>query len=121
LGLKLVTTDTKTPSPPRALGQHGLHLWQAVTSEFVIEDAGSVELLVSACQALDRAESCREQIDQVGEVIKTKTGIREHPLLKSELACRAFIARSIARLGLDVEATKAIGRPPQPLGWKGTS
>jgi hypothetical protein len=47
-----------------------------------------------------------------GEVIKAKTGWRDHPLLKHELANRAFVTRCIARLGLDVEAVKPIGRPP---------
>jgi hypothetical protein len=118
--LKLVATAApKVAPPPRPLGKHGAKLWESVNLEFKIDDAGGVELLLSACQALDRAESCREQIDAVGEVISTKTGIREHPLIKAELANRAFVARSIQRLGLDVEAVKAIGRPPSPLGWKG--
>jgi hypothetical protein len=39
------------------------------------------------------------------------------PLLKLELATRAFIMRGLARLGLDAEPLKAIGRPASQFGW----
>ena len=87
--------------------------------EYLIEDLGGCEILCSACQALDRAEFCREQIDRDGELVKTKAGPREHPLLKAELSNRAYVSRTLQRLGLDVEAVKPIGRPPRPLGWQG--
>jgi hypothetical protein len=106
-------------APPRKLGRYGTELWQRVTVEFVIEDASGIELLTLACQALDRAESCSEQISETGELIKVKNGFRENPLCKVELANRAFITRTLARLGLEHEPQKAIGRPPSPLGWKG--
>lgn len=110
--LKLVTAEAAPTNPPRKLGQHGMKLWGFVHGHYEIVDAGGVELLTLACQALDRAESCAAQIAKDGEVIRTKTGLREHPLLKIELANRAFIARTLQRLGLDVEAIKPVGRPP---------
>ena len=58
--------------------------------------------------------SSRALIDKAGEVIKTKTGIREHPLLKTELAARAFVSWSIQRLGLEFEAIR--GGPGRPGG-----
>ena len=98
--------------PPRPLGEHGRALWQAIQSEYAVEDAGGVELLAQACAALDRAEDCCTAIQKDGPVIVTANGMRDHPLLKHELANRAFVTRAIARLGLDVEAVKAVGRPP---------
>jgi hypothetical protein len=47
-------------------------------------------------------------------MIASKTGPREHPLLKQRLALRAFITRSVQRLGLNLEAVQPIGRPPGP-------
>ena len=88
-------------------------------SEYQIIDSGGLEMLTAACQQLDRAKSLREQIDRDGEIIRTKAGLREHPGLKHELAARAFVVRTLARLGLDVEAIKSVGRPPSPVGWKG--
>jgi hypothetical protein len=55
---------------------------------------------------------CRDAIDRDGELIRGKAGAKEHPLLKHELAARAFVCRTLQRLGLDVEAIKPQGRPP---------
>jgi hypothetical protein len=109
--LKLVSSNNTVRRPPRKLGKHGTQLWNAVNREVILEDAAGIEMLTLACQAVDRAESCREQIDREGEVTRTKTGAREHCLLKIELANRAFITRSLARLGLDAEPIRTIGRP----------
>ena len=98
--------------PPRPLGTHGMALWQRITDDFDISDAGAIELLTLACQALDRAESCREQIDATGEIstVNGQPG-RAHPLLRDELANRAFVTKALERLGLTTEPTKAVGRP----------
>jgi hypothetical protein len=117
--LELVKSEPSAQSqgkPPRRLGEHGLKLWRAVIAEYQIVDAGGIEMLCSACQALDRAEVMREQIDATGELIQTKTGLRDNPLLKHELAARAFVVRTLHKLGLDVEAIKPIGRPGSPVG-----
>jgi phage terminase small subunit len=116
--LSLVTGEQPAVKPPRKLGKHGAHLWKTVLDEYQIEDAGGVEMLASACQALDRAERCREAIDNEGEMIRTKAaGPRDHPLLKHELAARSFVVRMLQRLGLNMEAIKPTGRPPRGLGW----
>jgi len=107
-----MTKAKPPPKPPRKLDPHGSALWAAVHSEYRIEDAGGVELLALAAQSLDRAESCRVRIDKDGELIETAGGPKDHPLLKHELAARAFVARTLQRLGLDVEPTRSIGRPP---------
>ena len=52
-------------------------------------------------------------------VLRTKSGIREHPALRCELASRSFCVRTLARLGLDYEPVKAVGRPPSAYGFKG--
>jgi hypothetical protein len=46
-----------------------------------------------------------------GEVIRTKTGFRDHPLLKHELGARNFVCRTLSRLGLNVEPVRGPGRP----------
>ena len=98
--------------PPRDLGRHGTTLWNGVMSEYQIRDIGGVEILAQVCAALDTAEQCAEQIRTDGVTILTKTGLREHPSLKHELAARAFICRNLQRLGLNIETIKPVGRPP---------
>jgi hypothetical protein len=52
------------------------------------------------------------QIDQDGEIVSTKSGPREHPLLRGELQGRSFIVRTLGRLGVTEETLKPVGRPP---------
>ena len=103
-------------SPPRKLGKHGRSLWDAVMAEYRIDDRGGMELLVQACAAADRVEALAERINSDGEVIHTRTGPKAHPALRDELAGRAFIVRTLERLGLNLETVKPVGRPAGGLG-----
>jgi phage terminase small subunit len=109
--LSLVDGRSKN-SPPRALGKAGQALWDRVLADFDVADAAGVELLTLACEATDRAESLRRQIDETGEIIHTRSGLRDNPLLRHELAARAFVTRTLCRLGLNSEPLRAPGRPP---------
>jgi hypothetical protein len=117
--LTLLKSPHPGPVPPRKLGKDGVALWHAIMAEYAIDDAGGVAVLLLACEALDRAQACRQQIDRDGLVLRTRAGARDHPALKHELANRAFVVRTLHRLGLDVEAIKPIGRPPDKIGWSG--
>jgi hypothetical protein len=115
--LTVVTADAPAPTanqPPRPLGHHGLKLWASICAEYQIEDPGGRELLCLACESLDRASSLREAIARDGEMIRSKSGMRENPALKVELACRAFIVRTLVRLGLNIAdpPLREPGRPP---------
>ena len=109
--IKLVTSTANGTQPPRKLGEQGMSLWATIMSEYDISDRGGIEILVQLCLALDRAEQCAEVITEDGPTISVKGIMREHPLLKCELANRAFVCRSLQRLGLNLEAVKPIGRP----------
>ena len=117
--LSLVASETAVISPPRPLGPHGASLWQRVMREYGIADTGGIELLCQACQALDRAENLADAIARDGATIYSRTGVpRSHPSIKDELACRAFVVRTLERLGISIEAVKPPGRPPSGgLGW----
>jgi hypothetical protein len=89
--------------PPADLAATGAALWTSIQRQYQISDSGGLAMLKLACESLDRAHSCREQIDEDGEVVRSRTGIRDHPLLKHETAARSFTVRTLLRLGLDVE------------------
>lgn len=113
--LKLVpASQPDSTQPPRALGEHGLALWRTIMGEYDIADTGGREMLAQACAALDRAEECASYIARDGAVVHTKGGPKDHPGLKHELANRAFVCRTLQRLGLDVEPVRPMGRPPGP-------
>jgi hypothetical protein len=117
----IASPDTTGGSPPRHLGQHGRQLWDAVQREYGIADRGGIELLAQCCAAADTAEALAAAIARDGAVIYSRTGVpRSHPAVKDALACRAFIVKTIERLGLNVEAIKpGPGRPTSAYGWTG--
>src|SRR5437016_1664865 len=89
-------TSSTIPAPPRPLGKHGMALWEAVHDAYRIDDAGGVELLAQCCATADRAEQLAEQIERDGVAIHTKAGPpKDHPLIKHELAARAFVCRTL--------------------------
>ena len=116
----IVSPATTGGSPPRDLGQHGRKLWDAVQREYGITDRGGIELLAQACAALDRAEGLAAATATDGAIIYNRTGVpKSHPGCKDELACRAFVVRTLERLGLNVEAVRPVGRPTAKAGWSG--
>jgi hypothetical protein len=107
-----------SPPPPRNLGPDGQSLWRRVMEEYQIEDCGGVEMLAQACQGLDRAEALRREIERDGQVLRLRGTVKDHPALKHELANRAFVVRTLARLGLNFEPVKpSVGRPGNSVGW----
>lgn len=101
------------PEPPAHLGEIGADLWRGIVDQYAFDDPASYETLLQACAAADRAAACAAVIDEDGVLIRTKTGVRDHPLLKHEIAARSFVVRTLARLGLDLEPVHATrGRPP---------
>ena len=117
--LSIVSPEATGGSPPRELGQHGRKLWDEVQAAYGISDRGGVELLAQACAALDRTEALAGAIATDGAIVYTRTGVpKSHPGCKDELACRAFVVRTLERLGLNIEAVKPCpGRPPSAFGW----
>jgi hypothetical protein len=103
--------------PPRKLGKHGLTLWREIHDAYRVDDYAGIELLMQACTALDRAEALAACVARDGETIKTKTGLRIHPAVREELAARAFICRTLERLGITSEAVKSPGRPSGFTSW----
>ena len=118
--LSIVAGETTVILPPRPLGSHGAALWDRVQREFAISDCGGLELLCQACQALDRAESLAEAIARDGAVVYNRAGApRSHPSIRDELQLRAFIVKTIEKLGINFESIKPVGRPSAAIGWRG--
>ena len=93
--------------PPGTLGEAGRKLWLAIHRDFVVDDAGGLEMLAQIAAAVDRAAEYAAAIEHDGgPTIRTKTGIRDHPLIRHEIAAPNFVVRSLHRLGLDVVAPR---------------
>jgi hypothetical protein len=111
------TVVENPPIPPRKLGPAGESLWNRVQNDYRIDDVGGVELLMQACLAQDRADELAAIIDADGARVMTKNGPKAHPCLRDELAARAFICRTLQRLGITDEVIKPLGHPTRPQGW----
>jgi hypothetical protein len=109
--LKLVGSALDPSAPPASLGKDGAGLWSAIMAEYDIADAGGRALLLQACEAADGIAEDAATIARDGRLIHGKFGAREHPLLRHQLAQRAFVCRTLQRLGLNLEPVKSIGRP----------
>jgi hypothetical protein len=107
-------------TPPRKFGRAGRSLWDAITTEYQVDDAGGRALLEQCCLANDRLEALAARVDEDGETIRTRTGITKvHPGLPEELALRSLICKTLERLGVNLEVIKPVGRPPRGFGWTG--
>ena len=112
--LELITSASAPDiaSMPPGLGPDGKSLWDRIMGDYDITDVGGREMLSQACFAADMVVRCRDNVDKHGILIKTKMGMRENPALRQELAFRAFIVRTLQKLGLDVEPIRStLGRP----------
>jgi Phage terminase, small subunit len=93
------------PIPPHFEAEEQA-LFKQIQTEFAIDDIGSVELLILACEAHARCQAARLQIDEQGMTIKDRFGILQpHPLLKAEASARGQYLAALRALNLE---------PPQP-------
>jgi hypothetical protein len=84
-----------------------------VQREYDVSDVAGIEFLTLAGEALDRAQALSQAIERDGEVIRAAGGLKTHPAVREELANRAFVTRTLQRLGLNYEPVRAgPGRPP---------
>jgi hypothetical protein len=106
---KMVATRDRLsgPSPcPAHFEEEEAVLFRKIQTEFAIDDIGSVELLVVACEAHARCRAARLQIDKEGMTLKDRFGIlAQHPLLKTEASARGQYLAALRALNLE---------PPQP-------
>jgi hypothetical protein len=84
-----------------------------VLKEYDVSDVAGRAMLTQCCETADRISALAEEIERDGAVIRTREGLKDHPCLKPELAARAFLVRTLCRLGLNFEPLHASpGRPP---------
>jgi len=101
------------PGPPENLKRYGRALWAKVQDQYAIADVGGTEMLGQACAAADVAEDCAAKIKSEGLTVVSGSGTpHDHPLLRHELAARAFVVKTLRALGLNVEPLRRPGRPP---------
>jgi hypothetical protein len=115
--LSIVDADGSGAQPPRPLGQAGRLLWDRFSRSYNFSDDAGAEMLCTICEARDTAARLETEIERDGDVIRTRGGsVKAHPAQRDLLANRAFIMRSIDRLGLNSEAVRP--GPGRPTGQR---
>lgn len=101
------------PEPPAHLRPESSEWFREVVSEYDLERHHLI-LLVSACEALDRAAGAREAIAKHGAVFTDRYGQpRARPEVQIERDSRTQFARLLRELGLDVDGPVESPRPPR--------
>ena len=106
---------TNRPDPPAHLRPETADWWRSVLADYDLEEH-HVRLLHLACEAWDRCQQAREQIDRDGLTVTTADGgMKAHPAVAIERDTRLAFARLIRELDLDAGAPAERSRPPALL------
>jgi P27 family predicted phage terminase small subunit len=93
--------------PPSHLSPSARQWWQATVGMYVLQEH-HLRLLQLACEAWDRAQAAREQLDREGVTVQgAEGGLKTHPAVAVERDSRLAVARLVRELDLDTE-------PPAP-------
>ena len=83
------------PEPPTHLSPSARNWWTSVVETYVLAEH-HLRLLQLCCEAWDRAQSAREQVDREGMTITGREGgIRPHPCIAIERDARLAVARLV--------------------------
>jgi phage terminase small subunit len=88
------------PPPPEHFSPSARKWWQTVLDRYVLEEH-HLRLLQLACEAWDRGQRAREQLEQEGLTVSGRQGVRPHPCIAIERDARLAVARLVRELDLD--------------------
>src|SRR5215831_1085810 len=103
------------PQPPAHLSRSARQWWETTCERFELEPH-HLRLLQLLCEAWDRAQTAREQLDREGLTVAGREGgIRPHPAVAIERDSRLAVARILRELDLDVGPPPSQRYGPPPL------
>jgi hypothetical protein len=103
------------PEPPKSLKKAGRTLWNAIQSEYGINDPGGLAHLVTACRSEDDIQRMRDAVASDGDTITDRfQQKREHPLLGAIRGLEAVKRQALKSLNLDIEPLR--DKPGRPGG-----
>jgi P27 family predicted phage terminase small subunit len=102
------------PQPPAHLSPSARQWWQTTVDRYRLEEH-HLRLLQLACEAWDRCEQARQQIERDGLTIAGREGGRPHPCVAIERDARLAVARLLRELDLDIEPPRPDWSGPPPL------
>jgi P27 family predicted phage terminase small subunit len=102
----------QAPPAPAHLSASARELWTTTLERYELEQH-HLRLLQLLCEAWDRAQAARAQVDAEGLIVAAKSGPRAHPCIAIERDSRLAVARLTRELDLDREppVSDRIGPP----------
>ncbi|MDX9788658.1 MAG: hypothetical protein RBT11_17910 [Desulfobacterales bacterium] len=99
---------------PKNLSTEASRLWEAIVSEYEIDDSIGLAILCRALESFDRMREAQRAIQEHGVVFVDRFNqIRNNPANAVERDSRAAFLASLKQLNVDVEiAPSKPGRPP---------
>jgi P27 family predicted phage terminase small subunit len=88
------------PAPPTHLSPSARKWWQTVLERYVLEEH-HLRLLQLACEAWDRGQTARVQLQEEGLTTSGRQGVKPHPCIAIERDARLAVARLVRELDLD--------------------
>ena len=96
---------------PESLSAPGKQMFQAIASEYGIDDSVGLKLLQSGCEAFDLIQECQQQLKVDGLMVGDGERRKVHPLLATIRDARSAMLQNLKALNCDLEPLKEIGRP----------
>jgi phage terminase small subunit len=90
------------PKPPAHLSPSAAQWWEIVIRDYILAEH-HLRLLQLACEAWDRAQEARAQLEDDGLTVTGPSGVRAHPCIAIEHNARIAVARLVRELDLDTE------------------
>jgi P27 family predicted phage terminase small subunit len=90
------------PQPPSHLSPSAQQWWTSTVEAYILQEH-HLRLLQLACEAWDRAQAAREELEKDGLTVSTTQGVRAHPCVAVERDARLAVARLVRELDLDTE------------------
>jgi P27 family predicted phage terminase small subunit len=91
------------PQPPAHLSPSAQQWWKTTVETYVLHEH-HLRLLQLACEAWDRAQAARKQLEEEGLTVSGREGgMRPHPCIGIERDTRLAVARLVRELDLDTE------------------
>jgi hypothetical protein len=101
------------PEPPKGLKKAGRTQWNAIQTEYGINDPGGLAHLVTVCRSEDDIQRMRDAVARDGDTITDRFGQKlEHPLLAAIRGLEGVKRQALKSLNLDIEPLRdGPGRP----------
>lgn len=101
----------KIPNAPKGLSSKSKKFWRDIHQSFEILEPQDLQLLLSACECLDRISQAQKEIKVSGPYYQDRFGQpKENPGHKTERDNKILFTRLIRELQLDIEPPQS--RPP---------